>query len=156
MRTQIPLSYHGQDLNNRLLVVWYWNSSSLQELLFRSLLLTVGARIPNKFGIRMVNSCSVLVPTIWKPNLASLDHFIHKEKIYFLYKTKTEPFENRILKRFVFEWIRNSNVRYSSPHCIVFFQPLNHISSLCWVPFPTKIIRWIPSFFRWRTKPEFF
>ena len=29
---------------------------------------TVGARIPNKFGIRMVQSCSVLVPTIRNPN----------------------------------------------------------------------------------------
>ena len=48
---------------------------------------TVGARIPNKFGIRMVNSCSVLVPTIRKPNLASLDHFIHKERKIFFYKT---------------------------------------------------------------------
>ena len=33
-----------------------------------SLAITVGARIPNKFGIRMVQSCSVLVPTIQKPN----------------------------------------------------------------------------------------
>ena len=29
---------------------------------------TVGARIPNEFGIRMLHSCSVLVPTIRKPN----------------------------------------------------------------------------------------
>ena len=29
---------------------------------------TVGAWIPNMFGIRMVHSRSVLVPTIWKPN----------------------------------------------------------------------------------------
>ena len=48
---------------------------------------TVGARIPNKFGIRMVQSCSVLVPTIRKPNFASLDHSINKEKKYFIYKT---------------------------------------------------------------------
>ena len=30
---------------------------------------TVGARIPNELGIRMVHSCSVLVPTIWKQTL---------------------------------------------------------------------------------------
>ena len=30
--------------------------------------------------------------------------------------SKTEPFENRTLKRSVFEWIWNANVRYSSPH----------------------------------------
>ena len=39
--------------------------------------------------------------------------------IYGSEHSKTEPFENRILKCSVFEWIRNSNVRYSSPHCIL-------------------------------------
>ena len=37
---------------------------------------TVGARIPNTFGIRMVQSRSVQAPTIRKPNLPSLGHFI--------------------------------------------------------------------------------
>ena len=30
-----------------------------------------------------------------------------------------EPFENRMLKRSVFKWIRQSNVRNSSPYCIM-------------------------------------
>ena len=36
-------------------------------------------------------------------------------------RSKTEPLENQTLKCSVFEWIRNSNVRYSSPHCIQMF-----------------------------------
>ena len=36
---------------------------------------TVGARIPNEFGIRMVHSRSVLVPTIQKPNHGKLRLF---------------------------------------------------------------------------------
>ena len=63
--------------------------------------------------------------------------FYIKIKIIFIYKTTqakaailkssvfewcsvfewSEPFDYRLLKRSVFEWIRNSNVRYSSPDC---------------------------------------
>ena len=41
---------------------------------------------------------------------------------FFLSCKKTEPVKNGTLKRSVFEWIRNSNVQYSNPHCI----NLNH------------------------------
>ena len=33
--------------------------------------------------------------------------------------SKSEPSQYRTWKRSVFEWIRYSNVRYSSPHCIL-------------------------------------
>ena len=56
------------------------SSSTLQA--FGFVLYTVGARIPNTFGFRMVHSCSVLVPTIRKLNFqnghSKLDRFIYK------------------------------------------------------------------------------
>ena len=52
---------------------------------------TVGARIPNKFGIRMVHCRSVLIPTIRKQNIlniqngrSKLGRFIYKEEIFYL------------------------------------------------------------------------
>ena len=36
---------------------------------------TVGARIPNAFGFRMVDSVRIMVQTIRKPNFASLGRF---------------------------------------------------------------------------------
>ena len=59
---------------------------------------TVGARIPNAFGIRMVCSCSVLVPTIRKQNFQNgrfrLGCFIYKEKkcIYIKRSSLKRPF----------------------------------------------------------------
>ena len=43
---------------------------------------TVGARILNVFRFRMAERVWVMVPTNQKTHLASLDHFIYKEKIY--------------------------------------------------------------------------
>ena len=40
-------------------------------------------------------------------------------------RSKTEPFKIRTVKRSVFEWVRFSSVRNSSPHCIC----SNHITS---------------------------
>ena len=97
------------NLKNTENLKFFWNFPSLFAI-------TVGARIPNKFGIRMVHSSSVLVPTIRKPNFASLGRFIYKEEIFLCIKwpsleqpfcffdhSKTEqngrhldwPFENR-------------------------------------------------------------
>ena len=43
---------------------------------FKCLYYTVGARIPNTFGIRMVDSVQIIVQTIRNPNMASLGRFI--------------------------------------------------------------------------------
>ena len=50
-----------------------------------SIVNTVGARIPNPFRIRMVHSCSVLVPTIRKPNHGQSRWFCTKTLFLFLY-----------------------------------------------------------------------
>ena len=76
---------------------------------------TVGARIPNKFGIRMVHSPSVLVPTIRKQNIldiqngrSKLGRFIYsggsKTK---LGKPNTIPIPNVLM--FWFRMVRFSN-----------------------------------------------
>ena len=58
------------DTTDSHLVVLATTCSCLGNLKQKSqnMLTTVGARIPNKFGIRMVHSCSVQAPTIRKPN----------------------------------------------------------------------------------------
>ena len=58
----------------------YQTNKSRTTVILKRNISTVGARIPNEFGIQMVQGCSVLVPTIRKPNYTSLDHFIHKGK----------------------------------------------------------------------------
>ena len=44
--------------------------------------ITVGARILNVFRCCMAECVWFMVPTNQKTHLASLDHFIYKEKIY--------------------------------------------------------------------------
>ena len=107
---------------------------------------TVGARIPNVFGFRMVDSVRFMVPTIQILNMVSLGRFIYKHYFYLYIKrsrltailnlndwlqtehSKSEPSQIRLLKRSVFEWIRISNGRNSSPHCINFKCVWRHLT----------------------------
>ena len=60
--------------------------------------------------------------------------------------SKTEPFENRILKSSVFEWRSVLQVRFSSPHCSLVFkwskvvQYLNGILFELWSEYQTILV----------------
>ena len=68
-----------------------------------------------------------------RPRLASkssvFEWSIPAIDIYGTHHSKTEPFDYRLLKRLVIEWIRYSNVRNSSPDCIFFISCIKTLNA---------------------------
>ena len=103
--------------------------SNFQKIKINTGSTIVGALIPNAFGFRMIQSCSIdewfgfrMVWTKWLPFCSDFEWSVPVQRWWYWngwngpFKIRTIPIQN--IKTLVFKWIEYSNVRYSSPHCI--------------------------------------